>query len=177
MTNTAVKQNFPTGGLARVKTVSAGPGFTLSVAWQDGTRAKANLTGLIHSSKHFSVFATEPAAFRKVKVVAWGDGIEWENGLDYSANTLRELADEQKPMKGKELCKFVEAKKLNNEEFAGLLGCTVKTVRAYYASREVPQWVAITVRCFQRDDTIFAAHYRPVDVKPRGRPKAASVKH
>lgn len=162
--------------LPRVKFVSAGPQFTLTVEWQDGGRTKADLTGLVYSSKRFHVFASDPAAFRKVKPVAWGDGIEWDNGLDYSANTLKELADEQQPMKGTDLCKFAAAKNLNNKEFAELLGCTVKTVRAYYTSRQVPQWVATTVRCFQRDDTIFAAHFRPVPVKPRGRPKAATAK-
>lgn len=176
MMNVAVRETSQVNGLLRVKAVTAGTNFTISVEWQDGTRSKADLTGLIHSSQHFSKFLDDPAAFRKVKPVAWGDGIEWENGLDYSANTLRELADEQKPMKGKELGQFAAAKKLNNEELAELLGCTVKTIRSYYAAKEVPQWVATTVRCFQRDDTIFAAHFRPIQIKPRGRPKSP-VKH
>lgn len=113
----------------------------------------------------------DPAAFRRVKPVAWGDGIEWDNGLDYSAYTLKELAEEQQPMKGAELRKFAIARKLNNSEVAGLLGCTVKTVRSYYGAQKIPRWVATTVRCFQRDDTLFAAHFRPVKIKPRGRPK------
>ena len=172
MMNVAARGTTLMNDLPRVKSVTAGPNFTLAIQWQDGSRSKADLTGLIHSSQHFSKFIEEPVAFRKVKPVAWGDGVEWENGLDYSANTLKELADEQTPMKGKELSQFVTAKKLNNQEFAELLGCTVKTVRSYYASKEVPQWVAVTVRCFQRDDTIFAAHFRPVQVKPRGRPRS-----
>jgi hypothetical protein len=161
-----------TNEMPRVKSVTAGPRFTLAIEWKDGGRTKADLTGLIHSSEHFAVFAREPAAFRHVRPVAWGDGIEWDNGLDYSANTLKELAEEQQPMKGAELRNFVAARKLNNEEFAGLLGCTVKTVRAYYGAKRVPRWVATTVRCFQRDDTLFAAHFRPVKVRPRGRPRA-----
>jgi Protein of unknown function (DUF2442) len=172
MTNAIGRLTASTNDLPRVNSVTAGPNFTLSIVWQDGSRAKADLTGLIHSSQHFSTFIEDPAAFRKVKPLAWGNGVEWESGLDYSANTLKELADEQKPMKGKELSQFVAAKKLNNEEFAEMLGCTVKTVRSYFASKEVPQWVAITVRCFQRDDTIFAAHFRPVEVNPRGRPRS-----
>jgi hypothetical protein len=165
--------NADTAALPRVKSVTAGPRFTLAIEWRDGSRTKADLTGLIHSSLHFGVFADDPAAFRRVKPVAWGDGVEWENGLDYSANTLKELSEEQQPMKGSELRKFVAARKLNNEEAAVLLGCTAKTVRTYYRAREVPRWVATTVRCFQRDDTLFAAHFRPVKIKPRGRPRAA----
>ena len=165
-----------TNELPRVKSVVAGPRFTLAIEWKGGGRTKADLTGLVHSSEHFSVFARDPAAFRRVRPVAWGDGIEWDNGLDYSANTLKELAEEQQPMKGTELRNFVAARRLNNEEFAGLLGCTVKTVRAYYGAKRVPRWVATTVRCFQRDDTLFAAHFRPVKVRPRGRPRANARK-
>jgi hypothetical protein len=160
----------------RVKAVSAGPNFTLNIEWKDGTRGKANLTGLIHSSENFKTFADNPAEFRAVKPVAWGDGIEWANGLDYSANTLRELSEEQKPMSGAELRKFAQAKGLHNEEMAKLLNCTVKTVRSYYEARQLESWIAILVRCFERDDTVFAAHYRPVEINPRGRPKSA-LKH
>jgi len=158
--------------IPRVKSVTAGPHFSLNIVWKDGSRTRADLTGLIYSSEHFSVFASDPAAFRHVRPVAWGDGVEWDNGLDYSAATLRKLAEEQQPMRGSDLRRFAAAKKLNNAEFAGLLGCTVKTVRTYYNAKQVPRWVATTVRCFQRDDTLFAAHFRPVKVRPRGRPRA-----
>jgi uncharacterized protein DUF2442 len=165
--------NADSAALPRVKSVVAGPRFTLAIEWKDGGHAKADLTGLIHSSKHFAVFADDPAQFKRVKPVAWGDGVEWENGLDYSANTLKELAEEQQPMKGSEFMKFVAARKLNNEEVAGLLGCTARTVRTWYRAKQVPRWVATTVRCYQRDDTLFAAHFRPVKIRPRGRPRAA----
>ena len=163
--------------LPRVKSVRAGPNFTLSIAWKDGSQSQANLTGLVHSSEHFAAFSEDRAAFRRVKPVAWGDGIEWDNGLDYSANALRELSDEQQPMKGAELRSFALQKRLNTEEFAELLGCTARTVRNYYSSSRVPRWVAMAVRNFQRDDTVFAAHYRPVTVKPRGRPKTVHPGH
>ncbi|HEY5046908.1 MAG TPA: hypothetical protein VII49_02675 [Rhizomicrobium sp.] len=160
--------------LPRVKSVAAGPRFTLNVEWKDGSRTKADLTGLIHSSKHFGVFARDAAAFRHVRPVAWGDGVQWDNGLDYSAATLKELAEEQQPMKGSELKTFVIARKLNNEELAGLLGCTARTIRAWYGAKRIPRWAATSVRCLQRDDTLFAAHFRPVKVRPRGRPKTAA---
>lgn len=161
-------------GLPRVKSVTAGPRFTLKIEWKDGSRTSADLTGLIYSSEHFGVFGKDPEAFRHVRPVAWGDGVEWDNGLDYSANTLKELSEEQQPMKGSELRRFVSDRNLNNEEFAGLLGCTTKTVRTYFRAKQVPRWVATTVRCFQRDDTLFAAHFRPVKVRPRGRPSAST---
>jgi len=161
-------------GMARVKAVKPGDDFTLDIEWADGTRTKADLTGLIHSSRHFSVFAEDARAFQHVKPVSWGDGIEWENGLDYSANTLKELADEQKPMSGDYLAKFVARRKLNNAEAARLLHCTTRTLQSFFKKKELPEYVAFAVRRFENDPTIFAAHYRPVAVRPRGRPKALS---
>jgi hypothetical protein len=162
------------GRMARVKAVKAGPDFTLDIEWADGSKAKADLTGLIHSSKHFGAFAEDEKAFRHVKPVSWGDGIEWDNGLDYSANTLKELADEQKPMSGAHLAEFVARRKLNNAEAAKLLHCTTKTLRGFFKLKTLPEYVAFAVRRFENDPTIFAAHYRPVTVRPRGRPKASA---
>jgi len=156
--------------MPRVKAVKAAPNFTLDIVWADGSKSKADLTGLIYSSQHFRVFAEDAAAFRKVKPVSWGDGIEWDNGLDYSANTLKELADEQKPMSGQSVAAFAKARRLNNSEMAGLLDCTPKSVRSFYGQKTVPGYVAFAIRRFERDATAFAAHYRPVTIRPRGRP-------
>ena len=85
--------------LPRVKAVSPGRvPLTLNVEWNDGTKSKVDMTGLVYSSRHFRVFAEDAAAFRQVKPDEFCTGIEWANGLDYSARTLKMLADEQKPM-------------------------------------------------------------------------------
>ena len=81
----------------RVKAVSPGRApLTLNVEWSDGAKSKVDMTGLVYSSRHFHVFAEDAAAFRQVKPDEFGTGIEWANGLDYSARTLRLLADKQK---------------------------------------------------------------------------------
>jgi hypothetical protein len=82
--------------LPRVKSVAAGrEPWTLNVTWADGTKDRVNLTGLIHRSRHFRRFLDDPAAFRRARVADFGGGVEWENGLDYGADTLRMMADEQ----------------------------------------------------------------------------------
>ena len=60
----------------------------------------------MHRSRHFRVFLDAPAAFRKVRVAYCGAGIEWDNGLDYGADTLKMLADEQRPVSGADLVAF-----------------------------------------------------------------------
>src|SRR5882724_5988540 len=108
--------------LLRVKSVTAGKkGWLLDVVWSDNMRGRVDLTGLIHRSKHFHAFIDNPKAFQNVAPVNFGSGIGWENGLDYSASTLQTLADEQRPMKGKDLTAFEQKYDLNTAETAALL--------------------------------------------------------
>lgn len=74
--------------------------FTLSLLWDGGGEQETDLSGLISLSPHFAVFANDPEAFAKVRVINWGHGIAWENGLDYSVENLAGIADEQADVDG-----------------------------------------------------------------------------
>lgn len=157
--------------LPRVRTVKAVKApLSLAIAWDDGTQSNVDLTGLVHSSRHFKVFAEDQAAFRRVKPVGYGSGIGWDNGLDYSAATLRTLAEQQQTLSGEYLATFEKKHGLNTAETAALLDIAERTVRAYRDSAELPESIAMALRALDRDPTIFAAHYRPVARRGRGRP-------
>src|SRR5258708_13297552 len=96
------------------------PGMLIA-AWANGSKDRVDLTGLIHRSRHFRVFLDQAAAFRKVRVADFGGGIEWENGLDYGADTLKMMADEQRPMTGADLVKFQAPLALRTPETPALL--------------------------------------------------------
>ena len=158
--------------LPRVKTVSAARApWTINLTWADGTKDRVDLTGLIHRSRHFRIFLDRPATFRKLRVVAFGAGIEWENGLDYGADTLKTMADEQCPMRGADLIGFEANLDLSTAETAALLGLAERTVRAYRRAKRLPQSVAIAIRTIRDSNTVLAAHYRPVGQRGRGQPK------
>lgn len=160
--------------LLRIKAVTpAKKGWILHVVWSDGTKSRIDLTGLVHRSKHFRVFLDDPDAFRKVAPVNFGSGIGWQNGLDYSAATLRTLAEEQRPMKGKELAAFAKKHALNTAEVAGLLQIAERTLRAYRAADVLPAAIAMSLRSLDADPARFAAHFRPVARRERGRPRKA----
>ncbi len=163
--------------LPRVKSVSAARApWTLNVTWADGTKDRVDLTGLIHRSRHFGTFVDDPAAFRKVHVAYFGGGIEWDNGLDYGADTLKMMADEQRPVSGRDLVAFQSELKLTTSETAVLLGLAERTVRAYRVAKRLPHSVAIAIRAIRASNTVFAAHYRPVGHPARGRPKKQATK-
>jgi hypothetical protein len=157
--------------LPRIKFVSAARApWTLNVVWTDGTKDRIDLTGLIHRSRLFRIFLVAPAAFRRVHVADFGGGIEWENGLDYGADTLKMMADEQRPISGADLVAFESQLNLSSAETAALLGVAERTVRAYRTAKHLPQSVAIALRAIRASNTVLAAHYRPVGHRARGRP-------
>jgi hypothetical protein len=158
--------------LPRVKSVSvARAPWTLRVTWTDRTKDQIDLTGLVHRSRHFRIFLDHPAAFRKTRVADFGGGIEWENGLDYGADTLKMMADEQRGVSGADLAAFESELNLSTAETAALLGLAERTVRAYRRAKRLPQSVAIAIRTIRGSNTVLAAHYRPVGHRARGRPK------
>jgi len=157
--------------LPRVKAVGAAKKpLSLRVTWDDGTKSDVDLTGLVHSSRHFSGFAEDQAAFRRVKPVGHGSGIGWENGLDYSASTLRTLAEQQQSLSGKHLVAFEARHGLSTAETATLFHIAERTVRSYRDAAVLPETIAIALRTLDSDPTVYAAHYRPVVRRRRGRP-------
>jgi len=162
--------------LPRVKSVGAARApWSLNITWADATKGRIDLTGLIHRSRHFRVFLDSPAAFRKVHVADFGGGIEWENGLDYGADTLKMLADEQRPVSGADLVAFETELNLGTAETAALLGLAERTVRFYRIAKRLPQALAIAIRAIRASNTILAAHYRPAGHRLRGRPKKEAI--
>lgn len=160
--------------LPKVMSVAAREGWVLDVIWGDSRKSRIDLTGLIHRSRHFGIFAHDPEAFRKVAPVNFGSGIGWDNGLDYSASTLRTLADEQRPMKGRDLAAFEAKHNLNGAETAALLEIAERTVRAYRASDVLPATIAMCLRSLDADPARFAAHFKPVARRSRGRPRKST---
>jgi hypothetical protein len=158
--------------LPRIKSVSATRApWTLHVIWADRTKDRIDLTGLVHRSRHFRIFLDQPSAFRKIHVADFGGGIEWENGLDYASDTLKVMADEQRPVSGADLAVFESEFNLSTAETAALLGFAERTVRAYRRAKRLPQSVAIAIRTISANNTVLAAHYRPAGHRARGRPK------
>jgi hypothetical protein len=157
----------------RIKAVSTRKPFTLLIEWRDGSCSKVDLTGLTHRSKNFGVFASDRAAFAQVQPDEFGTGIEWSNGLDYSADSLRTMAEEQTMMSGASLVRFEEKHGLNTMETANLFEVSKRTIQSMRHIDRLPLHFSIALRLFENDPAVFAAHFRPVATKPRGRPKSA----
>ena len=122
---------------------------------------------------HFRIFLDQPSAFRKIHVADFGGGIEWENGLDYAADTLKVMADEQRPVSGANLAMFESELNLSTAE-----NCRIARLgRAYRACayRRAKRFASVSRDRYphhQYGNTVLAAHYRPAGHRARGRPEA-----
>src|SRR5882724_5242612 len=82
-----------------------GQALVLRIVWQDGNANTIDMTGVVHRLPAFAPLRC-PSAFRKARVIADGLGVGWDGDLDYSARSLRFLAEEQRTMTGAELVAF-----------------------------------------------------------------------
>jgi hypothetical protein len=154
--------------LRRIKAVRALPGHQLHVTWRDGNSDSVDMTGVVN---HLPLFAPlkDAAAFAAVRPVAYGSGIEWQNGLDYSADSLASLAEVQRRMTGKDFRRWKQQMRLSLREVADLFGMAPSTMKTYLSSeRELPIAFQIACLAMQRDKAVFLARYRPRSV---GRPR------
>ncbi|PKR54914.1 hypothetical protein COO20_05830 [Thalassospira marina] len=142
-------------------TVSEQP-FTLVLQWQTGVRQNADLSGLIALSRHFSIFANDPEAFAKVRVINWGHGIEWENGLDFSAENLARIADEQAEEDGRVLIEgFQKRFKLTNEQVGQALGYRVSQIKNFKSGHTaVAPAVRIAIHTMEHEPAVLYARMK-----------------
>jgi len=153
--------------MRRIAAARALPGYRLTITWQDGGNDIVDLTGVVTTVPLFAALRDE-ATFADVQVVAYGSGIEWNNGLDYSADSLAHFAESQRCMTGEDFRHWKRDMRLSLREAADLFGMSPSTMKTYLApERELP--VAFQIACLgmRRDQEMFLARYRP---RRTGRP-------
>jgi hypothetical protein len=155
--------------MRRIKAVEALPGHRLRIQWHDSDRDTVDMTGVVNHLPQFAPLK-DAGAFATVRVVAYGSGIEWDNGLDYSADSLACLAEVQQRMTGKDFRRWKQQMRLSLREVADLFGMAPSTMKTYLApERELPVAFQIACLAMQRDKAVFLGRYRPRAVgRPRG---------
>ena len=83
----------------RIATITVTAAYTLAITWEDGGADIVDMEGVVFG---FDLFAPlrDPSVFAQVEIMGWGDGVEWPNGLDYSADSLAFQATEQPVVSG-----------------------------------------------------------------------------
>lgn len=149
------------GTVERISALELVGGFVLRARFADGCEVEADLAGLIDRSPHFRVFAEDREAFERFALVDGGSGIEWENGVDFSAGALLRLGLAQVEMTGAAFADWIKAHSLSLNEAADLFGVTRHTIMNYRRRQAVPQPIKIMCDAMDRDPTLFYARLRP----------------
>ena len=79
--------------LPRIDKVRVERPYTLNIRWRQGGRDRVDLSDMVNRFPPFATLKDE-RAFAAARVVDFGTGIEWRNGLDISAAVLHRLARE-----------------------------------------------------------------------------------
>jgi hypothetical protein len=163
-----------TSNARRIAAVEAQPGYRLKVSWQDGGETVVDMTCVIHKQEYFHSLRNE-TTFRQVGVIDYGTGIEWANGIDYSADSIEVMADQQSAMTAAELRAWKRDMQLSTNEMADILGFSASTVKAYLSGdSSIPVAVQIACNAMRENRAILYARFRPrVAGRPRKNPVAA----
>jgi hypothetical protein len=152
----------------RIKSVRALSGHRLAIGWRDGEQDIVDMSGVVNGIPLFAPLK-DADAFADVRVVAYGSGVEWGNGLDYSADSLAYFAEGQRRMTGTEFRRCKQQMRLSLREVAGLFGMAPSTMKTYLdPGRELPVAFQIACMAMQRDKDLFLARFRP---RHAGRPR------
>jgi len=140
---------------------------TVVVRWTNNRLDTIDLTGLIFRSRHFAPLR-DPARFGEVSVIAYGWAIGWPGDLDYGADTLYRLANEQREMTAEDFARWQASQDLSIQEAADVLGVTPTTIKNYRRGRAIPKAMQIACRAIAEDKAFLHALYRP---RRSGRPR------
>ena len=153
--------------LPRITKVEALADKRLRLHWQDGRTAVVEMAGVIADFPPFAPLA-DPTVFAAVTVAGYGSGIAWACGLDFSADSLERLAEDQRDWSGDDIARWQDRLRISNQEAADLLGVGLTTFKNYRIQPRVPPHVMISCRAVELDRALFQARFRP---RQAGRPR------
>lgn len=162
---TAADDVIDAGPILAVSAIEAIDDYHLCLHFSDGETTVVDLAGLVFRSGQFTPIRT-PAAFACVRIVDGGAGVAWDDETDISAEALRAIAHEQRPMTGAEFTEWLARHQLSSTMAAEVLGLAPRLIRSYGQADTVPAAVAIACRVLAPDPLALAAHFKPRRTKP-----------
>ncbi len=132
------------------------------MTWEDGSENIVSLSDPVNRLKVF-VPLREGDLFRKVGVADYGWAIRWTDEIDFSADSVWRLAQEQagQAMSAKDFRDWRARNGLSQQGAAEALGLSRRTI-AYYESGEkpIPKTVWLACRGLEAEKKL-AAHANP----------------
>ncbi len=162
-----------------IKKLNVLEGLRLAVTWKSGATEIVDMSGTIAGIVSMDALE-DPALFATARVAAYGRAVEWDGGIDYSADSIHELAIEQnRQFTGPMFKAWQEAIGLSNSETAELLDVDLSTVKNYRAKvKSLPRVVRFACDGLAANRQMVRANIHPRRAgRPKGMPTARAKKH
>lgn len=148
--------------LVRIAAVKPVEQYLLRVDWEDGRIDTVDLAGVISGFAPFAIFRDNIALFRTAQPIDWGAALGWENGLDFSAARLREIADIQRTaaqlLSAEDFRTWMTDAAMTVPKAAAFLGMGERQIKKYRAGdAPIPKAIALLIRQTHRDKALLHA--------------------
>ncbi len=133
--------------LPTVSTIEPMGELSLRVTWGDGHTDIVDLSSLIQTFKVFLPLRQNRLLFTQVSVGYLGASVTWGGDMDIGADTLKRLAELQRPMPPTAFKGFMERHRMTLDSASAALGISRRQV-AYFSTGEkpIPRTVALACR-------------------------------
>jgi len=116
----------------------------VKVIWTDGSIKVVDLSGALASRRIYIPLRDDDGLFRSLRVTDYGDGIEWNDELDFSALWLDRLPEAE--FTNEEFRNAMDVLKLSNEGMAADLEISRSQVAEYKKDKPIPRHIALATR-------------------------------
>lgn len=118
--------------------------FVLRIEWDDGSEEEIDVAPAIMSHRAFIGLRSNPELFQSFKVRDRGDSLVWANGVELSADWIKELAPRE--LDNAEFRQAMSELRLSLDGMAARLGIARRLVADYRKDRPIPKTVALATR-------------------------------
>jgi hypothetical protein len=130
--------------LPRIVEARALDGRKLEITWSDGTRKVVDLAPALASRRIYMPLRADDALFRTLRVSEYGDAIEWNNDLDFSAVWIDALAPAD--FGNADFRDAMDALELSLDGMAAALEVSRRQIADYRKDKPIPRHIALATR-------------------------------
>jgi hypothetical protein len=122
----------------------------VEITWKDGCRKTVDLKPALASRRQYIALRTDDTLFATLRVSEYGDAIEWENGLDFSAIWLDTLAPAD--FCNAEFRDAMDTLELSLDGMAAALEISRRQIADFRKDKPIPRHIALATRYLLEHD-------------------------
>jgi hypothetical protein len=130
--------------LPRIMKARALEGRKVEITWLDGTKKVVDLMPALASRRIYMPLRTDDALFRTLRVGEYGDAIEWDNDLDFSAIWTDALAPAD--FGNADFRNAMDALQLSLDGMAAALEVSRRRIADFRKDKPIPRHIALATR-------------------------------